>query len=89
VPAFGAGITASEWDEICGLWLAAQQTSGDARSEAAAAAFCLTMKKAKVRSPTCEDWHIAQSEGRDATVTKVVMNENQADIRFGGAGGWN
>lgn len=84
--AFGAGITASEWDEICGLWLAAQQTTGKAKSEAAAAAFCLTMKKAKVHSPTCLEWDQGQQ------VVQVDMNENRANISFGGAGyggGWN
>lgn len=84
--AFGAGITASEWDEICGLWLAAQQTTGAAKSEAAAAAFCLTMKKAKVHSPTCLAWDQGQQ------VVQVDMNENRANISFGGAGyggGWN
>lgn len=80
---FGAGLTASEWDEICGLWLAAQQTTGEAKQEAAAAAFCLTMKKAKVHSPTCLAWDQGQQ------VVAVEMNDNQADIRFGGAGGWN
>ena len=84
--AFGAGITASEWDEICGLWLAAQQTTGEAKSEAAAAAFCLTMKKAKVHSPTCETWKAGQGQA------EVVMNDNRANVSFGGAGysgGWN
>jgi len=77
---FGAGITGSEWDEICGLWLAAQQTTGTAKNEAAAAAFCLTMKKAKVKSPTCDTWDQGQM------VVKVEMNDNQAEIVFGGAG---
>lgn len=84
--AFGAGITASEWDEICGLWLAAQQTTGAAKSEAAAAAFCLTMKKAKVHSPTCTTWDQGQQ------VVQVEMNDNRANVSFGGAGyggGWN
>lgn len=77
---FGAGITASEWDEICGLWLAAQQTTGEAKREAAAAAFCLTMKKAKVQSPTCKDWE--QGQG----VLAVEMNDNKAAVVFGGVG---
>ena len=77
---FGAGISASDWDEICGLWMAAQQTTGTARSEAAAAAYCLTMKKAGVFSPTCADWQQGQGMAR------VEMGANQADIVFGGAG---
>ena len=77
---FGAGITGSEWDEICGLWLAAQQTTGSAKDEAAAAAFCLTMRKAKVKSPTCDTWDQGQM------VVKVEMNDNQAEIVFGGVG---
>ncbi len=79
---FGAGISASEWDEICGLWMAAQQTTGPARDEAAAAAYCLTMKKAKVRSPTCVDW----DNGQGMMAQKVEMNTNEADIVFGGVG---
>lgn len=85
-PVFGAGISASEWDEICGLWMAAQQTTGPARDEAAAAAYCLTMKKAKVHSPTCVDWE--QGQG----VAKVDMDKaNPGSVRFGGvgSGGWN
>lgn len=78
---FGAGITGSDWDEICGLWLAAQQTTGDAKVEAASAAFCLTMKKAKVMSPTCAMWDQGQGELR------VTMSENRAAISFGGVGG--
>ncbi len=79
---FGAGISASEWDEICGLWMAAQQTTGDARQEAANAAFCLTMKKAKVQSRTCADW----DNGQDLMMAKQVeMNTNDASIIFTGA----
>jgi hypothetical protein len=77
---FGMGVTGSDWDEICGLWLAAQQTTGEAKSEAASAAFCLTMKKAKVASPTCASWDKGQGELR------VEMNQNQAAVVFGGAG---
>ncbi len=83
---FGAGISVSDWDEICGLWMAAQQTTGDARREAAAAAFCLTMKKAKVHSPTCAEWEGGQG------VVKVQMDKaNPGSVRFGGvgSGGWN
>lgn len=80
---FGAGISASEWDEICGLWMAAQQTTGTARDEAAAAAYCLTMKKAKVKSATCSDWDNGQNL---MMAKKVEMNENQAEIVFGGVG---
>lgn len=89
VPQFGIGITASEWDRICGLWLAAQQTTGDAQTEAAAAAFCLTMKDAGVYSATCFDWE----EGQNALMMSkpVLMNDNQATVVFGGSGsgGWN
>jgi hypothetical protein len=77
---FGVGVTGSDWDEICGLWLAAQQTTGDAKAEAASAAFCLTMKKAQVASPTCASWDKGQGE------LKVVLNQNQAAVVFGGAG---
>lgn len=77
---FGAGISASEWDDICGLWMAAQQTTGDARQEAASAAFCLTMKRSKVSSKVCEAWEMGQGKAA------VAMNENQADIVFGGVG---
>lgn len=77
---FGAGISASEWDDICGLWMAAQQTTGDARQEAASAAFCLTMKRSKVSSKVCEAWEMGQGKA------EVAMNENQADIVFGGVG---
>ncbi len=82
---FGAGITASEWDEICGLWLAAQQVTGEARREAAAAAFCLTMKKAKVKSPTCVDW----ANGQGMTTTEVALDPQQRpSIDFGGVGSY-
>lgn len=82
---FGAGVSASEWDDICGLWMAAQQTTGDARQEAASAAFCLTMKRSKVSSKVCEAWEMGQGKA------PVAMNTNEADIVFGGAGtgGWN
>jgi len=80
---FGTGITASEWDRICGLWMAAQQTTGAAKQEAAAAAFCITMKDAGVKSKVCETWEDGQG------TAEVVMNDNKADVRFGGAGGWN
>lgn len=76
---FGAGISASEWDDICGLWMAAQQTTGDARQEAASAAFCLTMKRSKVSSKVCETW--AMGQGKAA----VAMNSNDATIVFTGA----
>lgn len=80
---FGAGITASEWDEICGLWLAAQQTTGEAKKEAAAAAFCLTMKKAQVKSPVCVAWE----NGQGMTNPPVELNDmNKASISFGGVG---
>lgn len=80
---FGAGVTGSEWDEICGLWLAAQQVTGEARKEAAAAAFCLTMKKASVKSPTCVDWE----GGQGMTKTEVALDrELRPDVIFGGAG---
>ncbi len=77
---FGAGISASEWDDICGLWMAAQQTTGDARQEAASAAFCLTMKRSKVSSKVCEAWEMGQGEAA------VAMNSNDATIVFTGAG---
>jgi hypothetical protein len=77
---FGAGISASEWDDICGLWMAAQQTTGDARQEAASAAFCLTMKRSKVSSEVCKTWEMGQGKAA------VAMNENQAEIVFGGVG---
>lgn len=77
---FGAGISASEWDDICGLWMAAQQTTGDARQEAASAAFCLTMKRSKVSSKVCEAWEMGQGEAA------VAMNSNDAAIVFTGAG---
>ena len=77
---FGVGVTGSDWDEICGLWLAAQQTEGTAKLEATSAAFCLTMKKARVASPTCAMWDKGQGE------LKVVLNKNQAAVVFGGAG---
>lgn len=77
---FGAGISASEWDDICGLWMAAQQTTGDARQEAASAAFCLTMKRSKVSSKVCEAWEMGQGEAA------VAMNDNDAAIVFTGAG---
>lgn len=77
---FGAGISASEWDDICGLWMAAQQTTGDARQEAASAAFCLTMKRSKVSSKVCEAWEMGQGEAA------VAMNDNDATIVFTGAG---
>lgn len=77
---FGAGISASEWDDICGLWMAAQQTTGDARQEAASAAFCLTMKRSKVSSKVCEAWEMGQGKAA------VAMNANDALIMFTGAG---
>jgi hypothetical protein len=77
---FGAGISASEWDDICGLWMAAQQTTGDARQEAASAAFCLTMKRSKVSSKVCEAWEMGQGKAA------VAMNSNDATIVFTGAG---
>ena len=77
---FGAGISASEWDDICGLWMAAQQTTGDARQEAASAAFCLTMKRSKVSSKVCEAWEMGQGKAA------VAMNSNDAAIVFTGAG---
>jgi hypothetical protein len=80
---FGAGISASEWDKICGLWMAAQQTTGEAQQEAAAAAFCLTMKDAGVQSAVCVDWN----NGQNLMMSKKVeLNDNRATIVFGGAG---
>lgn len=84
---FGIGASGSEWDRICGLWLAAQQTVGTARDEAAAAAFCLTMKDAGVQSETCFDWENGQNAL--AMTHKVEMNDNQAAVVFSGSGGWN
>jgi len=63
--------------------MAAQQTTGAAKQEAAAAAFCITMKDAGVKSKVCETWEDGQG------TAEVVMNDNKADVRFGGAGGWN
>ncbi len=77
---FGAGVSASEWDDICGLWMAAQQTTGDARQEAASAAFCLTMKRSKVSSKVCEAWEMGQGKAA------VAMGTNDASIVFTGAG---
>jgi hypothetical protein len=60
--------------------MAAQQTTGDARQEAASAAFCLTMKRSKVSSEVCKTWEMGQGKAA------VAMNENQAEIVFGGVG---
>jgi hypothetical protein len=76
---FGAGISVSDWDRICGLWMAAQQTTGAAQKEAAAAAFCLTMQDAKVHSEVCVAWEKGQGQA------DVAMNTNEAQIVFGGA----
>jgi len=76
---FGAGISVSDWDRICGLWMAAQQTTGTAQKEAAAAAFCLTMQDAGVHSKVCEEWNKGQGEA------EVAMNGNEAKIVFSGA----
>ena len=91
VQEFGLGYSGSFWDRICGLWLAAQKTTGDARDEAATAAFCLTMKDAGVQSPTCVDWSTEQGTLMVAAEKRVQMSDNKATIVFGGSGsgGWN
>lgn len=76
---FGAGVSGSEWDRICGLWMAAQQTIGDAQTEAAAAAFCLTMKDAGVQSKVCATW-------ADDQQAQVTMSDLPAGVIFSGAG---
>lgn len=92
VQEFGIGGSGSEWDRICGLWLAAQQTSGEPSNEAATAAFCLTMKDAEIHSDRCEAWKVAQAEGRElAKEQNVALSDTEARVIFGGAGsgGWN
>lgn len=88
VQEFGIGGSGSEWDRICGLWMAAQQTTGDPSNEAATAAFCLTMKDAEVHSETCAAWE----NGQNLAKNKVVgLTEERGNIIFGGSGngGWN
>ena len=86
VQEFGFGISGSDWDRICGLWLAAQQTTGTASNEAATAAYCLTMQDAKVHSATCADWENGQNL---AMAEKVKLNDRGATVVFGGSSGWN
>lgn len=50
------GHTTSEWDEICGLWMAAKQSGGDAKATATVAAYCLTMERAGVAVKECDGW---------------------------------
>lgn len=88
VQEFGIGVSGSEWDRICGLWLAAQQTTGDASNEAATAAYCLTMKDAEVHSETCASWENGQNLAKNRA---VALNDERAVVVFGGSGngGWN
>lgn len=91
VQEFGFGYSGSFWDRICGLWLAAQQTTGAPSEEAATAAFCLTMRDAGVQSPTCVGWSTQQGTLEMEAAKRVKLNSNQATVVFGGAssGGWN
>lgn len=88
VQEFGLGLSTSQWDEICGLWMAAQLTEGEASNQAATAAYCLTFKKAGVSNATCADWDNGQNM---AMAKKVEQGEHRGQVVFGGSGsgGWN
>lgn len=88
VQEFGFGLSTSQWDEICGLWMAAQLTTGVASNQAATAAYCLTFKKAGVSNATCADWDNGQNM---AMAKEVEQGERKAHVVFGGSGngGWN
>lgn len=81
---FGIGVSGMEWDPICGLWLAAQQVAGEPQKEAATAAYCMTMAKAKVQSRSCVNWD------KDQTLMETLVAldpDNRARVTFDGSGG--
>lgn len=83
VSEFGIGVSGMEWDAICGLWLAAQQVAGEPQKEAATAAFCMTMEKAKVQSVSCVNW------SKDQTLMANLIEldpDHRANVSFSGSG---
>jgi hypothetical protein len=80
---FGIGVSGMEWDPICGLWLAAQQVAGEPQKEAATAAYCMTMAKAKVQSVSCVDW----SKDQTLMANLITLDpDNRASVNFSGSG---
>ncbi len=66
----GGGASGYVWDEICGLWTAARETTGTAREAAGKAAFCMTLEKAGVEDATCDSWTEKQDALSAAKVEK-------------------
>ena len=50
------GHSTSEYDAICGAWMASSQTTGNAKTVATTVAYCLTMDEAGIDVAQCEDW---------------------------------
>lgn len=76
------GHTTSEYDEICGAWQAARQTTGAAKATATTVAFCLSMEKADVDVAQCDGWRAAVA-GKPASV-EPVASATITDVSWGG-----
>ncbi len=55
------GHSTSEYDPICGAWMAASQTTGKAKATATTVAYCMTMEEAEVDVAQCDGWRSAVS----------------------------
>jgi len=83
------GHSTSEYDPICGAWMASSQTTGNAKTVATTVAYCLTMDEAGIDVAQCEDWKgkVARGLGDDgkwvsapANVAKVEEAETLAFV---------
>jgi hypothetical protein len=78
------GHSTSEYDPICGAWMAASQTTGNAKTVATTVAYCMTMEETGVEVAQCDDWKGKVGRGlteggtwvaADATVAKIEEEE--------------
>lgn len=76
------GHTTSEYDAICGLWMAVSQTTGEAKILATTAAYCLTMEEAGVEVTPCNGWRNVIS-GKPAEVEAEEVASVDAEGTWG------
>lgn len=89
------GHSTSEYDPICGAWMAASQTTGNAKTVATTVAYCMTMEETGVEVAECDDWKGKVGRGltengtwvaASATVAKVEEEEAEV-VAFAGTSG--
>ena len=72
------GHSTSEYDAICGAWMAASQTTGVAKATATTVAYCMTMEEAEVDVAQCDGWrNKVAGKSADAAPEKVASLDEE------------